>query len=467
MRSMSTIVAVLATLVAGPSGGITGAGSDSTIGADGYGDPNVPQDGNGGYQALHYDVTIDYDPARPDYLIGDLTMRAVTSQALSRFNLDLMGFDVRSVTVDGTPAKAVERAGEHELVITPAHLLGRGSSMTVRVRYAGTPGPHWMTYTDDGAVRALGEPRSASDWYPVNDYPADKATRTLTVTVPDGWAAVADGYPGTTTKAHGRTTYRYREDQPVAPHVTGLVIDRFTLRRSRLADGTPVLDAYARGAERVARPQEDRLPEILGFLASKFGPYPFPSAGGIFTSDMPGEGGYELQQRPEYPAAIAPEHLTTIVHENAHQWFGNSVSVRQWRDLGIAEGFAGYAEWLWLEAKQGHHLDDDYRARVAQAKDDPDFWQDPVDDPDYGIGGAVDVAPLLLHALRRTVGDPAFFRTLRDFTRLHRDGNATWLDFERLAQSVSGLDLTGFFRAWAHSTTAPPDEYLYPGSLHA
>jgi aminopeptidase N len=464
-KLVPTVAVALAVAVAVVGTNVALAGTDPTIGADGFGDPNFPQDGNGGYLAWHYDVAIDYDPAKPDYLTGDVTMRATTTQELSRFDLDLKGFAVSAVTVAGAPAKDVQRVGEHELVITPASALRPNSPLTVRVRYAGRPGAHWMTYRDDGAVRALGEPRSASDWYPVNDYPADKATMALTVTVPDGWAAVADGFPGPTTSSNGHTSFRYREDRPVAPHVTGLAIDQFTLHRSKLGDGTPVLDAYAPAAEPESKPQEDRLPEILEFLSSKFGPYPFGSAGGIFTSAEPGGAGYELQQRPVYGTAVTAENLTTIVHENAHQWFGDSVTVGQWRDIAIAEAFAMYAEWLWNECKQAHNLDNDYRSTVAAHKNDPEFWQHPVDSPEAHFTPAYTVGPLLLHALRRTVGDTVFFRTLQDWTRLHRGGNASWLDFERLARSESGTDLTGFFQAWAHSTTVPADRYLYPASL--
>lgn len=157
-----------------------------------------------------------------------------------------------------------------------------------------------------------------------------------------------------------------------------------------------------------------------------------------------------------------------MVHENAHQWFGNSVSLSDWRDGCLAECFAQYAVQLWYE-KFGDDLDNGfYRAMVEQSTADPAFWTTKLYDPGQGreLDGALyDKGSMMVHALRRTVGDPAFFATLNRWSREHRYGNASWPQFEALAEEVSGKDLTGFFDAWAHSTTAPEKKYLFPGSL--
>ncbi|HEV7973584.1 M1 family aminopeptidase [Amycolatopsis sp.] len=127
--------------------------------------------------------------------------------------------------------------------------------------------------------------------------------------------------------------------------------------------------------------------------------------------------------------------------------------------------FATYAEWLWNEAKEGHDLDADYRKIVAERKGDPEFWKYPLAEPgDAFYGGSYTVGPLMLHALRRTVGDDVFFRTLKDFLRQNQYGNASWLDFEKLVAHESGRNLSAFFQAWAHSDKVPADEFLYPSS---
>ena len=457
-RKWSSVLATGVVLSLASSTAYAGA----SPGSDGVGDPAYPQDGNGGYQVTHYDVKIDYDPAKPDFLIGDTSLEATATQNLSRFDLDLEGFEVGSVTVNGKQA-AFTRSGEHELVITPAKAIANDAHFVVRVKYQGTPGLFWMTADDAGAVHAFAEPHSASSWYPVNDHPSDKATFRLGITLPDrpGWGVVGNGVPSPPTVAQGKKTFVWTESRPVASYLTGVVIDKLTTYTKTLADGTKVIDAYTAGAEKTSKAQEDRLPEVMTFLTRLYGRYPFPTVGGIFYPGAGDSGGFELQERPIYSGGVSAKYFTVIVHEVAHQWFGNSVSVKQWKDICLKECFASYTEWLWNEAKEGRDLDADYRQKVQESKADPDFWKYPLADPGDGFyGGSYTVGPMMLHALRRTVGDAAFFATLKTFVRLHQYGNASFADFEQLAQQVSHRNLTGFFKAWAHSTTQPADEYL-------
>ncbi|EGG48100.1 M1 family metallopeptidase [Streptomyces griseoaurantiacus] len=456
--ALATAVAAGIVLTTLPAAGASGEG--------GLGDPYFPEDGNSGYDVSEYDVHVHYDPAHPRYLEGDTTVEAVATQDLDVLHLDLEGFTVTGVTVNGTPARTVSREGAHELVITPARPVAKNTRFSVRVRYSGEPvGKGWHTLADGGA-NASEEPHSATAWYPANDHPSDKATFRLTATVPTGWTVVGNGRPGATTTERDTSTFRWYEDRPMATYLSTIAIDTFTMRTSKLSDGTPVVNAYSPGS-RIDPEAEAQLPEILDFLASKFGPYPFSSAGAIVISGNDDEGplALETQSRPTYHGSLFD---LSMVHENAHQWFGNSVSFTDWRDGCLAECFAQYAGQLWDE-KSGADLDEGfYAAMVEESAEDPDFWTTRLYDPGQGreLDGALySKGSMMLHALRRTVGDDAFFGTLKRWQRDHRYGNASWPQFEALAQKVSGKDLTGFFHAWAHGTTAPPKEYLFPGSL--
>ncbi|MFJ9697845.1 M1 family metallopeptidase [Kitasatospora sp. NPDC101183] len=434
-------------------------------------DPYYPEDGNAGYDVADYDVRIAYDPAQPDRLNGDTTVTARALRPLERFSLDLKGFQVASVTVNGAPAKAFSRSGAHKLDVEPARRVSGGSVFRVRVVYAGKPDPEGWHRLASGGVNAMGEPHSATSWFPSNDHPSDKATFSLAATVPDGWTAIGNGVPGPTTAGGGTTTFRWREDRPMATYLATVAVDRFTVHRSALPDGTPVITAFGAGlpVDADALAAEAQQPEILAFLASKFGPYPFSSAGAIVRSwpTEPGGGAPDLetQGRPTYTGILWD---AAIVHENAHQWFGDSVSFTDWRDGCIAECVAQYANQLWDE-HQGANLDTGFYARnVKENLGNPSYWSTRLYDPGRGD----ELAPalylkgsLMMHALRRTVGDEAFFGTLRRWTAEHAYGNASFPQFEALAAKVSGRDLKGFFDAWAHGTTVPAKEYLYPGSL--
>ena len=443
-----------------------GTAAAGTAGAPGIGDPYYPTDGNGGYDALDYDVNVAYDPPTRQ-LDGDTTVTAAATQDLDRFNLDLTGLTVHSVRVNGAPAQ-FSRSGEHELSVTPPATVDKGDVFRVEVTYAGVPqalnsdvGTAGWQISQSGGAFAAGEPHSASTWYPVNDHPQDKAQYRITARVPQDWKVVSNGREVSTNDANGWTTSSWATRNPMASYLSTIGIDRWDLERSRLSDGTPVINAYAPGAENAKGP-EHRLPEVLDFLSSKFGPYPHAAAGGIFLAD-PIDFSLETQGRPTYTSRGA--NLTTIVHEQAHQWYGDSVSVHRWRDVCLNECVASYAQWMWDEDKEHQNLDDKYRQGVARAT--PQFWSGKLVDmgPGNEFSSVYTKGKLAMHALRRQIGDDDFDRLLHALPALHRNGNATWEQFEQLAERISGQDLNEFFQQWFHGNQKPDDEYLWPGGL--
>jgi len=465
VRKLAALLAVAALCVAcTPSTKSAEDEVQGTAGARTAGDPYYPASGNGGYDASNYVVAITYDP-KSHHLDGDTTITAKAAQNLAEFSLDLDGLDVRTVTVDGRAAKTQRDGGK--LVISPADAVAKGSTFTIEVQYAGVPNPiksaklgseGWQVSSSGGAFVA-GEPHSASTWYPVNDTPTDKAAFHLAAKVPDGWSVISNGVQGRNESKDGWTTYRWDEPDPIAPYLTTVGIDHWTMTTGKLADGTPLVSAFAPGTED-KKALEDRLPEILDFLSSKFGKYPQDAAGGIFLADKISFS-LETQTRPIYAQWT---DLSTIVHENAHQWWGDSVSVQHWKDVCLNECFASYAQWLWAEAKEGANLDDNYRKWVQKGQQ---VFAGKLYDMGAGneFKAVYTKGPMALHALRRTIGDDAFFQILKTWPALHRDGNATWPQFESYAEQITGKDLKGFFDAWFRGATQPADQYLWPGTL--
>ncbi len=460
-RSGALVTGALLTSLALSIGPAIAAG----VGSPGAGDPYYPNDGNSGYDVADYNVAITYEPATK-HLDGTTTVSAKAGEELSQFTLDLRKLEVTSVKVDGAQAK-FSRTDDHELVITPSKPVARGSDFTVEVAYRGVPEPiqdavgkgGWQISQSGGAF-AAGEPHSATSWYPANDHPSDKATFHLAASVPKGWQVISNGIDRGTTDEGSWTTSRWSEDTPMTTYLSTVGIDKWQIDRSQLADGTPVVDTYAPGAEGM-REQEKRLPEVLDFLSSKFGKYPHTAAGGIFLAD-PINFSLELQTRPIYTVGV---DLETIVHENAHEWYGDSVSVHRWKDICLNECFASYAQWMWREAKEGEKLDDTYRQEVKAA--DQSYWARPLVDMGAGkeFTAVYDKGQLALHALRRKIGEDAFHKIIKEWPALHRDGNASWADFEGYVKQVSGQNLDGFFQEWFHGTKVPEDQYLWPGDL--
>ncbi|MDG4806178.1 M1 family metallopeptidase [Micromonospora sp. WMMD1120] len=453
--ALTCVIGLLATGCTGDdSSGFRPGGADA-------GDPYVPGRGNGGYDVTHYDLSVRYDPSS-DRLTGRAVITATASQDLSRFNLDLAGLDVAAVRVGD--AAAAHRRTDGELVVTPRDGLPRGRSFTVAVDYAGVPaavdggplGSGGFLHTTDGAV-ALGQPDSAATWFPVNDHPSDKATYELAVTVPDGLAALSNGVPRPKSSADGWTTWRWSERAPMASYLSTLVIGDYRVTTGTHA-GRPMITAVPAslppngGAARSLA----RTGAIADFLASRFGPYPFDSYGGIVVADERIGYALETQSRPVYgPAFFGADrpNLSVVAHELAHQWFGDSVSLSRWSDIWLNEGFASYAEWLWEEHDGGRTAQRTFEIEYAATD-----WSQPSVEPgrERMFGRAVyKRGALAVHALRRTLGDDLFFRVVRAWTSERAAGNATTPDLVALAERVADRQLRPLFDAWLVGGAAP------------
>jgi aminopeptidase N len=431
-------------------------------GAAGVGDDYFPRYGNAGYDVTRYTVKIRYDPAR-DHLTGTTTVQATATTDLASFNLDLAGLTVRKVTVDGAPARH-DRTGD-ELVVTPAAGLPSGNGFTAEIDYEGEPvplrnealGEGGFRATSDGAV-ALGQPESASTWFPVNDHPSDKALYDFEITVPEGLTAVSNGVPvGRSTRA-GWTTWKWAERSPMASYLSTVAIGEFRVTRGE-HKGRPVFSAVTTKLPKGAADDSiARTVEVADYLEGVFGPYPFDAYGGVVVSE-PGIGyALETQSRPVYAASFftAGENTGVVAHELAHQWFGNSVSLTRWRDIWLNEGLATYAEWLWEEHRGGRTAQQSFDAEYLGASER--LWRVPPGKPgaENLFGDSVyQRGAMTVHALRTTIGDRAFFDLLRAWAADRRDGNATTADFVALAERVAGRQLDALFDAWLHGTQRP------------
>ena len=456
--------------------GTSGPG-DGTVGAAGIGDPYYPTAGNGGYQIDGYDLNLQYQPDRNALTsTATLTGSVTADQGLTRFDLDLQpNLTVGAVTVDDAPATFDQQ--DAELVITPASALPAGSPLHVTVSYAGSPGVvgggtanlgdgGWYR-TDSGGAFVAGEPTGASAWFPVNEHPADTATFAVTATVPQGWQVISNGVQktdGLPAPPAGMTTVRWELDVPVASYLDTIYIDRFTTVDGTLSDGRPVVSAIAPDAPAAATDLARQTPAVIDVLSGFFGPYPMPAAGGIFTGS---DTGYALETatRPVYTTGV--EDLTTVVHELAHQWYGDDVTVQRWSDICLNECFATYAQWLYDEKVNGDDLDARWKQQMRGYLNRAAFWSSPL--VDMGAGNeftrVYDKGPIALHALRRQIGDDAFFKIIKDWPARYGGKNASFDDFEAFVNQETGKDNTAFIDAWFRGTTVPAAQYLYPGDL--
>lgn len=426
-------------------------------------DPYAPQSGDTAYDVLSYDLTLSYR-VRTNRLDGVATIVGVARDALPSFALDLVGLRTSRVRIDGAPARFA--AGPRVLRVTPVGVIAAGERFEVEVTYAGAPAPRrsrwgtvgWEELTDGALV--AGQPIGAPTWFPCNDRPDARARMRMEITVDDGYAVAATGVAGATTRRGGRVTTTFASDVPTATYLAAVHVGRYRTR-PLAGSGQGVVPPVSVTAPPALTAAADRafstVPDMLRLFDRLFGPYPQEACSLVVTADE-----LEIPLEAQGLAVFGMNHLVPaaqrlVAHELAHQWFGNSVGLARWSDIWLNEGFACYAEWLWWEQSGGADVETcvaENHARLAAKPRDlllvdpgPD---DMFDDRVYKRGA------IALHAVRRTIGDGAFFDLLRGWTADFRHRLATTDDFRRAVERAGGVDAVTVLSRWIDVEALPP-----------
>ncbi|GAA1284604.1 M1 family metallopeptidase [Saccharothrix xinjiangensis] len=418
--------------------------------------PYLPDHGDDGYRVEHYDLDLDYRP-HTGRLAGRAVLSAVAATRTSRLVLDFGPLAVSRVLVDGRPARFTHGGGK--LRIRPQRPVE--GPFTAEVRYAGTARPvrtrHWgelgWDHLADGALVAS-QPIGASSWFPCNDLVRDKAAYRIAVTAPSHYTVLANGVLVDGRAGGSTTTWVYEQAEPMATYLASVQIGVY--ERIALADDQDV-HAPAR-LLRAARHDFARQPLMVEVFEELFGPYPFRRYQVVVTDDE-----LEVPVEAQGLSVFGANHVDgrrgferLVAHELAHQWFGNSVGLADWRDIWLNEGFACYAEWLWSERSGGPSaavLASRAHAGLARLPRDLRLGDPGVanmfDDRVYRRGAVT------LHALRERLGDQDFFAAVRDWTGTFRHRTATTADFAAVAQRHTALPLEVFFRSWLEGFALP------------
>lgn len=470
-------------------------------GAQTIGDPLFPQIGNGGYDVGHYLIELDYDPAANRLRRGTRArITATATQDLGRFSLDFQDLAVSSVTVNGAEAVFSQRRATPrlegatqpiKLIVDPSEGIPSGSQFSVEIAYSGAPVQ--MTDPDgssEGWLRAcvgaprpatcdgsfvVNEPNGAQGWFPGNNHPSDKASFETRITAPAGKPAIGIGeLASRTVNGDGTRTWTWVEDDPTATYLTTATVGDFVFAQSSIQAAAPprTLPVYE-AIDRVATPPQrdsinealDRTEGMIDFLAARFGPYPFDSTGAV-VDNVPRLGyALEVQTRPLFASlSVDPG---TLLHEHAHQWFGNSVSPATWLEIWFNEGWAEWSTWYW-EHEDGIASEspaEQFDRRYAEAS--AAQWAVPPATLDRDPANLFAPFPvynrsaMTLQGYREIVGDGRFFAFARELQSRYGHSNVSTAQVLDLAAEVSGLDgerlprLERFFGQWLYGDTKP------------
>ncbi|WP_430791231.1 M1 family metallopeptidase [Actinoplanes sp. G11-F43] len=471
MRRTTAVAAVLLTAGCTPSPtppapapsatvdyGVWAAGRSTPVA-----DPLYPEKGNPGLDVLHYRLELDWQPTTR-VLTGLATLRIRPVTDAPEIKLDFTGLTVDRVLLDGAAATGEVTGGK---LVVPAPVTA-DRPVTLAVAYHGTPEQvampsHrgdasegiGMRAGRDGTLWTMQEPWGALTWYPVNEHPSDEALYDLAVTVPRGWTAAASGTPGPVEGG----TYHYSSADPVAAYVTTLSVDRY--RRIELSgpNGLPITNFVRDETDDRYLPVLKRTPELLSWLEKRLGRYPYPTAGVLMNDSV---SAMETQQmlsmgRGAFREADLEYFEAVLIHEYAHQWFGNAVTPSTWTDLWLSEGWATYLQYLYEQKLYG--FDDDYLESYLRRRDAE--LRESVGPPGRPKAGTfaesnVYLCPAaMLREIHERLGDERFFALATAWAADNRDRSQDRAGFISFVNTHTGEDHTTLINTWLDSPTTP------------
>jgi len=428
------------------------------------------------FDVLHYGLELTLDPAARA-LAGEARIRLVPrgTGAIDTLALDLVGLTVSEVRDEAGRPVAFEQDGG-ELVLVLVEPLHAASELTLR--YGGVPTTGlWFSARDSAGIPTQafthGQTRESRGWFPCFDEPSERATVTLALDVPAGWSTVGPGTRTASATVDGRLRERWELDFPCPSYLVSFVAGEFATRTAT-AESTPLLyQCEPRHAEFLDATFADTAP-ALAFLAEFAGtPYPFAKYAQSCVDNFPWGGMENLSTTTLTPLILGDERLRRdggpsglIVHEAAHQWFGDLLTCADWSHLWLNEGFATYLALLFVEHEQGREaflaelreLQEANRHEDSGANRRPTVWNvwkepdDVFDTRPYG-GAAV-----RLHLLRAELGDAAFLAGVRAYVAEQRGGSVVTDDLRHALERASGRDLEPFFADWILGAGQPEFE---------
>jgi aminopeptidase N len=403
------------------------------------------------YDVLHYVIETEVDVLQSKiYGKTTITIKSL-DENLSTFKLDFTGLITEGVKLDGDDVNY--STSGNDLTINPKNPIPYGREFDVEISYSGTPIRGF--YFTHQVIYTYAEPRELTDkawsryWFPCKSVPYDKATCETITKVPSNLIAASNGslVEVVNDESQMTSTYHWEESYPIATYLISLAISdyySFTdyYQNMKL---TYFVYPYMRG---YAQSEFSDLPDMVGFYSDYVLPYPFEKYG-MAVAEFSGAMEHQTLTTVGSNLVTGTKYFNWIYsHELAHQWFGDLVTLTDWKEIWLNEGFATYFDALYTEHKDGL---DAFNARLESFKNEyfnsgEDF---PIYSPEYMWGATVyEKGGLVLHMLRNVVGDDEFKEIIRKYANEYAYSNSYISDFIKICEDIHGEDLSWFFQEW-------------------
>jgi aminopeptidase N len=403
----------------------------------------------------------------PNYLNGKVTVNLKPTTPISHFFLDLQN----NLTVDSITINGITNQFNHinnQLVVTLPRIFNSSELISALIYYQGVPGSSGFgsftfgTHSGRPVIYTLSEPYGASDWFPCKDSPADKADSSdQWITCSSDLYAASNGkLMSITDNGDGTKTFKWKNSYPIAQYLLSLAITNYTIYTNYYkyspVDSMPVVHHIYPETFPSVQGVLDKTPLMIKIYSDRFGQYPFLKEK-YGHAQFGWNGGMEHQTC----SSMGSFAEDIISHELAHQWFGDKITCKDWHHIWLNEGFATYSSGLYLEAAYGPGYLSSYmesQMEVAQTAIGSIYVQDISNVNEiFNNARTYSKGSTVLHMLRGIVGDTLFFRVLKsyiaDSTLAYNV--AVTEDFQKIAESVSGLNLEYFFSEWIYGVNFP------------
>jgi aminopeptidase N len=441
------------------------------------------------YHLEHARISMRFDVEHRK-IFGEVTHRVVAlREGMSRIDFDSVGLDIRSVSLDGRAVKFETTAAKLLIPLDPP--ARSGQSYEITIRYDGVPqrGIYFVLPDKDYPARPIqiwtqGEAEDTRYYVPIYDYPNDRLTSETLITVPANWQVVSNGaLQGAADAGGGMKTWHWVEGLPHSSYLISIVAGEFE-RAEETWHGKPVTYYVPRGLSNRIAPTFSSTREMLDFLSGALGvPYPWEKYAQVEVDDFVVAGmenssattlttGALLDPRIAGETHEASDYL--LVHELAHQWFGDLVTCKDWGHLWLNEGFASAFEYFWEEKKYGA---DEYAYTVWQKgriwMTEKKMYPVPIvtrnftDSEEY-TENTYTKAGIVLTMLRNELGEADFYRGLHHFLEKFRGQNVVTADLQNAMEEATGRNVDRFFEQWIYRAGAPRFEVsaAYNDAVH-